>query len=286
MSRLFFIVPGHLLHSVLEPVIASLAFTFLLSFAAGWFLLQTLKRFHGPQTAFLGATVMLLNPYFHVLVSHRYPDAGAVVYLMGGIWLLFAPPQRLKRSVALISAGAMFASAAYCHLASGLVIASTLPAYFFYSGRFRVPDIAKDVGALAVGVIISTLLLGLLRLLYRNKFWIFHYQFVTAWERQGSEIYAYHRRHIAEWLPTAFRLGAFVAPAIMAAVFLVCRAVLRSSKAFHAGRMLQAAVVFHVVALFLFPVNTFVNGSLELQIPYLCTFLLVPVFLTTGLLIG
>jgi hypothetical protein len=161
-SRLPWIIPGIVVHSVLPPVAAFFILHAIFFFAAGLFAYLLVRHFAGATLALATYGVLLVSPLFYDAYSNDYPDGALLTYLLGGAYFGLTAADSRRPWVRAIWSGFFLACALGTNLFAGVVIASLLLLYAVVRvNRAWLRSVApRDLGFGALGAFVLLAICG------------------------------------------------------------------------------------------------------------------------------
>lgn len=114
-SRLSWILPGFLIHSVFPPLLANGLLHLTVHIVATMSFFFTLKMIAGERRAFLATMVFSVQPWLWAATGWDYPDGAGIAYCLLAIALFTRSALRPDRK-SLLLAGIALAGLAYTHL--------------------------------------------------------------------------------------------------------------------------------------------------------------------------
>lgn len=183
-SRLTWILPGWLIHSLFRPVIANAILHLTVQSTAALSFFSILRLTTGARSAFLATLVFSVNPWLWAATGWDYPDGAGIAYCLLAMALLTRAATGAARKRSLLLAGGAIAGMAYTHV----FLATFTPLLLlYYSGLVwlwqRAPSRSSifDLGVWAgLGFGIVTLALGVVNHRLDSHFWFYGPSMVRA----------------------------------------------------------------------------------------------------------
>ena len=129
-SRLAWVLPGFLVHSLFSPLVANLILHLTVHLTATLSFFAILRRLTGHRSAFLATMVFSVDPWLWAATGWDYPDGAGIAYCLLAIALLTRSAARPVRQWSLLLAGIAMAGMAYTHLFLGTFTLLLLLYYF------------------------------------------------------------------------------------------------------------------------------------------------------------
>lgn len=118
-SRLSWILPGSLVHSLFPPIIANAVLHLSVQSTAALSLFFVLRLTAGVRSAFLATMVFSVQPWLWVAIGWDYPDGAGIAYCLLAMALLTRAAVQPVRKWSLLWAGGALAGMAYTHVFLG-----------------------------------------------------------------------------------------------------------------------------------------------------------------------
>ena len=277
-SRLSWLLPGYLIHSVLSPVPASAVLHLLVQSISTLSLFIVLRDLAGPRAAFLTTLLFSVNQWVWTATGWDYPDGAGIAY-----WLLTLA--LLTRAVAsggnwkILGAGATAAGAVYVNL-SWILLTPFLPVYYVVLMWMRGHRLWRSAASFCVWAGSGVLLLtaGLVAVNYRlgGFYWFYapsiqYSQFLTGSHRWLHSVFGPYGLEAWLWFPL---IGLITAAASIVLSLQSASAKSNVPVLLFAGQLVYAIAVF---GFFQFRQSVSLLG-----IYYYASFLLPAVFLLLG----
>lgn len=281
VSRLPWIVPVLIFHSIFNVTVAIVLVSFLKLFACTGLLFLLVSKKYGTQVGLISSLLLLLNPYFCGAIYWYYPDGASITYLFIGYWLLFKETGTISESTRYFLVGFFFALAGYTVLISGLAILAPILVILYTRYHCRWKESLRVLLYILGGVIGATLLFGIIGKFLFNMFWFFWPQVKQSiWSLSDNNI-AHYYKDTQVWVPVAYRLAVFIVPLVVGTLFLLTRKNEKEERSF-----LKEALITGGLSFFLFLYFQFIKKGLVLETYYHSSFLLVPISILIGAIIG
>jgi hypothetical protein len=278
-SRLPYVMFGVLMYKVFSPLAANYLINVAILGADVFSLYAILSRHTGRGIASVSVIALACNPCLIASVSWDYPDGPAIAFLFLGFWMLFAPPNRMKASLATALVGAFWALAGYTNLIAGLII---LPGVLvlFYTKRVGMREAMKECVWLATGVGFVTLVFGLISstIFHTFAFWAAQWNvYRSVTETHG--LLDQMSRFGLGWIPYCFRLALTYGLALIGCIIFI-----RYFHILKKDRFFKATLLLLLLADLLYAYIEFAMKAGVLRDYYHSSFLVVPAFIFLGAL--
>ncbi len=176
-SRLAWIVPGFLVHSVFPPLVANWILHLGVQWTATLSFFFTLRWTAGVRAAFLATMVFSVQPWLWAATGWDYPDGAGIAYFLLAMALLTRSALQPAGKGTLLLAGMALAGMAYTHI----FLATFAPlAVLYYLGlvwMWHRESAGRLAGALALwtgaGIGLVTLGFCAINYLLDGKFWFY-----------------------------------------------------------------------------------------------------------------
>src|SRR5579872_4726191 len=127
-SRMAWVLPGFLLHSVFPPVVANVVLRLAVQLTATLSFFAVLRRLAGIRSAFLATMVFSVNPWLWGATGWDYPDGAGIAYTLLAMAFLTRAAAQPVRQWSLMAAVFAMAGIAYSHIFLGTLT----PVIFLY----------------------------------------------------------------------------------------------------------------------------------------------------------
>ena len=128
-SRLSWILPGYLVHSLFSPVAANCILHLAVHSVATFSLFSILRLTAGVRSAFITTMVFCVNPWLWSATGSDYVDGAGIAYCLLSMALLTRAAVRPPGKWSLVMAGAALAGSIYTNL-YWIALAPLLPLYY------------------------------------------------------------------------------------------------------------------------------------------------------------
>jgi hypothetical protein len=176
-SRLSWILPGVLIHSLFSPVVANVVLHLAVQSTATLSLFSILRLTAGLRSAFLATMVFAVYPWLWVATGWDYPDGAGIAYCLLAMALLTHSALRPIRKWTLLLGGAALAGMAYTHLflatLTPLLLLYYIGLLWAWHGKPAAPSILNSCAWLAAGFAIVTLLFCCINYWLDGNFWFY-----------------------------------------------------------------------------------------------------------------
>ncbi len=176
-SRLSWILPGYLIHSLFSPVVANCVLHLTVHSVATFSLFSILRLTVGVRSAFLTAMVFSVNPWLWAATGWDYVDGAAIAYCLLSMALLTRAAVRPPRKWSLVIAGAALAGSIYANL-FWVALAPLLPLYYVaLAWTWRRTPLIRSLVLLCLwagsGFLLVSVVLGGINYLLDGNFWFY-----------------------------------------------------------------------------------------------------------------
>lgn len=183
-SRLSWILPGALIHSLFSPLAANCILHLAVQSVAAVSLFTTLRIAAGARRAFLAALVFTANPWLWHATGWDYGDGAGIAYCLLAMALLTSAAVRPVRGWTLLAAGMALAVLVYSNLVWAM-LAPLLPLYYIaLAWMWRRTPVTRSFLSLCLwsgaGCAIVTGALGGINVLLDGHFWFYAPSVFTA----------------------------------------------------------------------------------------------------------
>jgi hypothetical protein len=276
-ERLAVVLPGYLLHRILQPVAAQIVLHLGFYYVAVFSLYYITRSIHGPKTALLTAGLLATHSFFLGAIGWDYGDGFGVAYHLLALALLTRASRYGQTGLWLALAGAASAALVYTHPLWALFL-PFFPLYYMVSAKVQQ---RASIGRAAAGYAFYSLLgvaglsLCFAALSYRVAGTLNFYAWSIHLLRIAHTL-AEWKSYDLTWLPSASWLVFPTLTFVGCLIFLV-----RNGFPKHDSREVIAALfVINFLYCFLaFAFLTFIGGRRLLEYEYYTSSLLPPMFL-------
>jgi hypothetical protein len=180
-SRLPWVIPGIVVHSIFGPVAAFFVLHTIYFFGGGLFAYLVFRRYFGRIIAASGYALLMLSPLFYDAYSNDYPDGALLTYLFGGVYFGLTIVGSRRPWLRAFWCGFFLAAAVGTNLFAGVVIACLLLLYAIVrSDALRAPrELLPELAYAACGSVVLLLVCGFFSVAYGGPFLFFKPQ-ITA----------------------------------------------------------------------------------------------------------
>ena len=211
-SRLAWVLPGFLIHSLFSPVVANLVLHLTVHLAATLSFFAVLRRLAGARTAFLAAMVFSVDPWLWAATGWDYPDGAGIAYSLLAMALLTRSAAQPLRRWSLPVAGVAMAGMAYTHLFLGsftlLLLLYYIGLLWLWHGSLSLRTLIVSCLYLGVGAALATLGLCGVNYLLDGTFWFYAPSVNRALRMAGDFQFVrsiWRTRELVPWLwPAVF----------------------------------------------------------------------------------
>lgn len=189
-SRLSWILPGALIHSLFSPLAANCILHLAVQSVAALSLFTTLRIAAGARRAFLATMVFSVNPWLWSATGWDYVDGAGIAYYLLTMALLTSAAARPVKRWTLLAAGMALAALVYSNL-FWVALAPLLPLYYIaLAWTWRRTPAIRSFRSLCVwlgaGCAIVTGALGGINRLLDGHFWFYAPSVLTALNLAGK----------------------------------------------------------------------------------------------------
>jgi hypothetical protein len=281
-SRLAWVLPGLLAHSIFGPLLANAVLRLYLLFIATLSCFFLIRRSYGVRCALISTLLFCSYPDLLAAVGWDYVDGAVVAYSLLGLEELGAAAclfQQERRMAFLRCglAGVAFAAASHSNL-TVILLFPMITLWFLaragVKGLILAPAAASGFGLL-------TFVLGLVNVLFGGPF---PYFLGSLWVLRGYSVSVkMFRVPLQKWIGSAWWLVIPVAACLVSAAFVFDMILKRQRDSETSKRIADCGLLLAVFAVFL---ALYLRGNLMLQVPYYSSYLAIFLPGATGALIG
>jgi hypothetical protein len=149
-SRLSWILPGLLVHSVFSPAVANSVLHLAVQSTATLSLFSILRIVSGVRSAFLATMVFSVQPWLWVATGWDYPDGAGIAYCLLTMALLTRSAVQPGRQWTLFAAGTSLAGMMYSHIFLGTLTPVLLLYYIGLVWAWRGTSVIDSVRTLCI----------------------------------------------------------------------------------------------------------------------------------------
>jgi len=279
-SRLSWILPGYLIHSLFSPVVANCVLHLTVHSVATFSLFSILRLTVGVRSAFLTTMVFCVNPWLWSATGWDYVDGAGIAYCLLSMALLTRAAVRLPGNWSLVWAGAALAGSIYTNL-FWIVLAPLLPLYYVaLAWAWRRTPLIRSLVSFCLwagsGFLLVSVVFGGINYLLDGHFWFYAPSLHTARQLTSAKNPwfqpVWHDHQIGSWLW-------FGAIAVVTAIVLLP---FRARK--EVGGRNAAELLFSLQLLLAVAIMGYLQqrGAAVLGVSYYASYLFPFVFLTIG----
>ena len=211
-SRLAWVLPGFLIHSLFSPVVANMVLHLTVQLTATLSFFAVLRRLAGVRTAFLATLVFSVDPWLWAATGWDYPDGAGIAYSLLAMALLTRSAAQPLRQWSLLLAGIALAGMAYTHLFLG-TFTLLLVLYYFglvwvWHGPLAIRPVIVSCLCIGAGAAIATLALCGVNYFLDGTFWFYAPSVSRAFRMAGDFQFVrsiWRTRELVPWLwPAVF----------------------------------------------------------------------------------
>lgn len=283
-TRLSWILPGYLLYSLFDVVLARYLLHFGLYYLAVFSLYGLLRRAVGPRSALLGAVLFGAHSYFLRAIGWDYIDGPGLTYNLLGVACLIRAAESRRAWFWLMLCGMAGAAMFYCNIFL-VVFLPLLPAFYLYQNHrgFTWHTARMALGFLlwfGLGALLVSGLLEIVNYSVTGSAWFYSqsFQFVRDMSSKPSP----WRFKGGGWVRVATWLGIPASAALASIVYVLLHARYRT----FSKRDLRLLFVLYYLGYVAIMIAWHVAGGIGLQWPFYTSYLLPPVFLAIGCMLG
>ena len=159
-TRLSWILPGYLLHSLFPPLIAHYILHLVLYYIAVFSLYLVLKPHVGKRGAFLASASMGCYSFFLMAVGWDYVDGAGIAYFLMTVLMLSWAAGKENQIIWMALSGVFFGALIYTNLAWLAFLISLITYYVLINYPHRIKKTFISIAAFIVGFLAITILLG------------------------------------------------------------------------------------------------------------------------------
>ena len=273
VSRLPWILPGLAAFRIAPPEAASVLLNLAIVSMSAVSLYWSIRWFYGPPAGATAAAILVTNPYFVSTVSWDYPDGPSIAY--GFTALAFALRPGGSRRVNGVLAGVFLALSGLTHMAAIPMILSVVTIALWRRRR----ELVGECVYISAGAAIAVLALCPISQALIGRWTYFYWQIYFAIQTiRNPADFAHAWGTGPGFLLSAYRL---LAPALLLifGAFLVRRISKNRDLAW-------ASYLALAVCLGLYSFQEFVLHAASLRVHYQTSFMIVPLFLFAGTILG
>jgi hypothetical protein len=279
-SRLSWILPGYLVHSLFSPIVANCVLHLTVHLVATFSLFSILRLTAGVRSAFLTAMVFCVNPWLWAATGWDYMDGAGIAYCLLSMALLTRAAVRPPGKWSLVMAGAALAGSVYANL-FWVSLVPLLPLYYVaLVWTWRRTRLVHSLASLCLwaglGFGLVTALLGGINYLLDGHFWFYAPSLHAARELASAKNpwfqTIWYNHELGRWLW-------FSAIAFATAIVLLPFRVRKEATGRNATGLLFSLQLLLAVAIMEYLQE---SGSPVLGISYYASYLLPFAFLTIG----
>lgn len=171
-ARMSLFLPGTLLHALLPPAAATIAYKLLFSAGTTWAWAFLALRAAGPRAALLTAAVGPLLPWFIVARHNDYMDIGVLLYGSLAAGFIAGAVGARRPVLWRIAAGFSFGSMLIANLSAAASLGLGLIVFYFVQHRESWARRIRSGVEIALGAGLATLLFGLASRLAGGPSWV------------------------------------------------------------------------------------------------------------------
>jgi hypothetical protein len=182
VTRLAWILPGHLFYAVFSPATANMLFKVAVFYVNTFSFYFTSRLLFGRFPAVLSALLLGTYSYFLQTAGWDYVDSAVIAYSFLGLLFLTLGAKEIRRPVSLIAAGCTMAMMVSSNLFA-VVFVPFQAAYYFVVRRYFTGRWGSPFGVAAYGMVGATaglLLLAAVSVHWGGKFLFLEPQFAAA----------------------------------------------------------------------------------------------------------
>jgi hypothetical protein len=275
VSRLPWILPGVAAFRIAPPAAASVLLNLAIVAVSVVSLYWTVRRPYGPAPAVAACVLLAANPYFMCTVSWDYPDGPAIAYGLAA--LAFATRTEGSRARNSALTGIFLALSGLTNMSGGPMILG-VAAIPWLRRRAPARELWREYGWLAAGCALAVLALCPVSQLLFGRWTYFYWQIFQTISAFGNSGFLEKMWGTGGgFLLYAYRLFAPALLLALAPLFLRAR---------KSGRLAWAVYFSVLIAAALYTVQEFVLHGAALRVWYHSSYLLAPLFVLTGFLLG
>lgn len=176
-SRLSWILPGFLIHSLFSPIVANAVLHLAVQSTATLSMFSILRLTVGLRSAFLATMVFAVYPWLWVATGWDYVDGAGIAYCLLTMALLTQSAIQPQRKWTLLLAGAALAGMAYTHLFlasfAPLLVLYFIALLWAWRGKPSARAVLSCCALLTAGFALVTLLFCAINYWLDGNFWFY-----------------------------------------------------------------------------------------------------------------
>jgi hypothetical protein len=172
-SRLAWILPGALVHTLFPPMAANYVLHLGVYYAALFAIYVTLRRVVGTRAALVTAVLVGSHSYFLAAVGWDYADGAGLAYYAVALACLTVAIDSRRRRVWLAGAGAAFAGSIHTNVVWAIMLPALAYYYLVTPRESRSGRVPTDWALALLGSTALTLALGTAAVANGGSFWFF-----------------------------------------------------------------------------------------------------------------
>ena len=274
-SRLPWTIPGLLMFQVATPAAASILLNACLLATSVIALYLAVRWHYGTAPALLASVALATSPSLHSAIGWDYPDGPAIAY--GFVAAAFALRPHGRRAVNTILMAVFLALSGFTNMSGAPMILGVL-AFPLWRQRRSAAELVKEAGYIVTGVAAAILALLPVSKWMLGYWWFFMEQIKLAQLEMGNGALTRMWGSGNDFLATAYRLF----PPMFLLVFGPALLFLSRKRKDAAW----AAYLSLAICFLLYCYQEFVLHGVALRVPYHSVYLVVPVFLFAGMVLG
>lgn len=278
-SRLSWILPGYLIHTLLAPLPANYVLHLTFYYIAVFSCYSILKYAAGPRSAFLGSLLLGCYPFFLKSIGWDYVDgAGIAYYFLTAAFLTQAgrSASPLWPTLAGFSYAALIYSNLFCVTFSPFLLGYYVAAARHHSGRVSPKALVSSLLFIVLGFALLTLTLGTVSYFVADTFWFYAPSIAYALGNIGKA--NPWRSGTVKWVLQARWLVLPVLTVVVMTVILLWQRMQKKSS------WNTASAVYAAIFLGSFAVMVLweIMGNPVLEFDYYASYLIPPMFVAIG----
>ena len=272
-TRLSWILPGYLLHSLFPPLIAHYILHLGFYYLAIFSLYLVLKPHIGKRGAFLASAAMGCYSFFLMAVGWDYVDGAGIAYFLVTVLMLSWAARKENQTIWMALSGVCFGALIYTNLTWMAFSIPLITYYVLTNYPHRIKKTFISIAAFIVGFLAITILLGVVNYAIVGDFLFFMHSanvVLSSLGKLNPWINPLHQWGRATWLAL---------PLIVLAVSLAMLSLSKFSKFFEEA-VLPLQKTFVITCLVMIFLQ--VIGISVLQVPFYSSYLIPSMFLAIG----
>ena len=270
-TRLSYIVPGYIIHSLFPTLIANALFKLIVYWSSAFSFYLILKFLSNRKAAFFTTLLFILYVPFVAASGWTYVDgAGIAYFLLTTLSLIYGVTKERRRTIWMVVAGAMFANLVYTNLFLAIFGVSLLYLFLTFNTRQDYIRLALWAGMGAIGM---TAFWGFISVLAGNDFLFF----MPSIEFMTNQVQSLETDAVVPtrpWIPLADHIVVPITAVVLSIIRLLGNT--------ESNKNNIHLYIYHLIIFGCFVLMQFI-GIRVLQVPFYATYLIPSSFFVIGL---